>query len=399
MSAVAPKYEDFAGLALQLKSALEQRTQQEQVWGAQFAENKQEFLRVNHRLDLIEVALQRPGYASGGPGSAEGTPAAKVFWNYVRKGMEVVTPDERGIWTKALNDRWGSETKALSLTDETMGGFLAPPEFVNEIIKYEIPFSPIRTIANVRSTSAREVLVPVRKSTMSAIWVSETAGRSETTGLKYGRERLVSHEMYAEVILSRQDMEDSAFNLDQEVQSEVAIQFGVAEGAAFIIGTGVGQPEGLLTNPNITTINTGDAAKVTYQGLLDICHDLKSAYIPGACWIMNRKTIGKIRGITDTQGQPLWLPAINSGFMMGNPATILDLPYVECPDMPDVAGNAFPIMFGNFKRGYYILDRVQMEVQRLQEKYAESGQVAILVRKRVGGQVVLADALRKQKVA
>ncbi len=70
MSAVAPKYEDFAGLALQLKSALEQRTQQEQVWGAQFAENKQEFLRVNHRLDLIEVALQRPGYASGGPGSA-----------------------------------------------------------------------------------------------------------------------------------------------------------------------------------------------------------------------------------------------------------------------------------------------------------------------------------------
>ncbi len=317
----------------------------------------------------------------------------------MRKGMEVVTPDERGIWTKALNDRWGSETKALSLTDETMGGFLAPPEFVNEIIKYEIPFSPIRTIANVRSTSAREVLVPVRKSTMSAIWVSETAGRSETTGLKYGRERLVSHEMYAEVILSRQDMEDSAFNLDQEVQSEVAIQFGVAEGAAFIIGTGVGQPEGLLTNPNITTINTGDAAKVTYQGLLDICHDLKSAYIPGACWIMNRKTIGKIRGITDTQGQPLWLPAINSGFMMGNPATILDLPYVECPDMPDVAGNAFPIMFGNFKRGYYILDRVQMEVQRLQEKYAESGQVAILVRKRVGGQVVLADALRKQKVA
>jgi len=81
------------------------------------------------------------------------------------------------------------------------------------------------------------------------------------------------------------------------------------------------------------------------------------------------------------------------------PNNILGQPYVLAADMPDIAANAFPVLFGDFRRAYIIVDRVQIEVQRLTEKYAEQGVIGFLARKRVGGQVVLAEAVRKLKVA
>ena len=269
-----------------------------------------------------------------------------------------------------------------------------------DIIKAIVVMSPLRSFANVRKTSNRSVLYPVRKGVYAAKWVSETGTRSETTGLKYGMEEIPNHELYSEVLISNQDLEDSAFDMDAQLQMEATEEFAVAEGAAFINGTGIGQPEGILTNSSVTTnyVAGTDAAKVVFAGLANLYYGLKSGYAANATWLMNRSTIGAIRQIVDGNQRPLWEPGF-PGFSGMEPPTIFGRPYAEMPDMPNVASNAFPIAFGDIKRGYLIVDRVTMVVQRLVEKYAEQGQIAYLVRKRVGGQVVLAESIKVLKIA
>src|SRR6185503_1068125 len=131
---------------------------------------------------------------------------------------------------------------------------------------------------------------------------------------------------------------------------------------------------------------------VTAAGLIAIWGNLKTVYSKQATWLMNRATIAQIRGLTDSQGRFLWEP----GLADGTPPNLLGSPYIEVPDMPSTpsaTGTTFPILYGNIKRGYLVVDRINVVVRRLQEKYAESGQIAYLVRKRVGGQVVLPEAI------
>lgn len=289
-----------------------------------------------------------------------------------------------------------SEKKALSIGDETAGGYLAPPEFVQDIIKGVQLISPVRPLASVRTTSRRSVQYPVRSGVFAAKWVGETAARSETAGLTYALEEIPNHELYADVLVSDQDLEDAVFNLEQEILDNCTEQFAKAEGAAFINGTGTGQPEGLLTNASIAAdAQTASASgNITAAGLLTCWGNLKTVYSKNATWLMNRQSIVQVRGLTDSQGRYLWEP----GLADGTPPNLLGSPYIEVPDMPNTptaTGTTYPIMYGNIKRAYLIVDRIQVVVRRLQEKYAESGQIAYLVRKRVGGQVVLPEAVRK----
>ncbi len=287
------------------------------------------------------------------------------------------------------------EVKALQAVDDTGGGYLAPMDFVQDIIKTIILYSPVRDVATVRQTENKSILYPTRTATFAAQWVTEQQQRTETTGLKYGQEEILAHEMYALVLITYADMEDAYFDMAQQIQMESAEQFAVTEGAAFVSGNGVGKPEGLLTNANVNNVHTGNANLITADGLINTAYSIKSAYAKNAVWLLNRSTLGAIRTLKDSYGQYLWQPGIASDI----PNTILDHPYVETPDMPAVAAGAYPIIFGDIKRAYVIVDRVQMVMTRLTERYADFGQIGFIARKRVGGQVVLPEAILKVLVS
>lgn len=138
------------------------------------------------------------------------------------------------------------------------------------------------------------------------------------------------------------------------------------------------------------------ARALTADGIINFAYSLKSDYARRATLLLNRKTVGAIRLLkSSTSGEYIW----QTNYQAGSPPTILGLPYLEMPDMPDVAGSAFPIALGDFNRGYMIVDRVDMSVTWLNELYATSGQVGFLIRKRVGGQVILPEAILKLEVA
>ncbi|MFQ5954714.1 MAG: phage major capsid protein [Kiloniellales bacterium] len=340
--------------------------------------------RLSDHIGRLETALKRthPSHRSGEAGwhrSASG----RAFAGFLRKGTERLAPDE---------------VKALTVSNDTTGGFLAPPEYVREIIKGETEISPIRAVARVRQTGNRAVQVPKRTGQFAAQWTGEVETRAETTGLTYGLEELPTHELYALVDISQQDLEDAEFNLEEELGQEFAEQFSLAEGTAFVSGNGVKQPAGFMADSTVASDNSGSAATVAdangqANGLIDLFHNLKTAYARNGTWLLSRKTLGAVRKLKDANNNYVWQP----GLAMGMPATILGAPYVEAPDMPDEAANAFPIAFGDFRRAYLIVDRIQMSVLRDPFTQATSGSVRFIARRRVGGQVVLAEAIRKLK--
>jgi HK97 family phage major capsid protein len=266
---------------------------------------------------------------------------------------------------------------------------------VRELLKTITEISPIRSIARVRSTGARSIQIPKRDGQFAAQWVSESGTRSETTGYTVGLEELPAHEMYALVDISEQDLEDTVFDLEAEMQSEFAEQFAKAEGTAFVSGNAVGKPQGFMDNSSVGEINSGSADAVTADGLISLVHNIKSDYTRNGTFVFNRATLASIRKLKDTAGQYVFQTGMMLGGNMVN--TILGHPYVEATDMPSEGSNTYPVAFGDFRRAYMIVDRVNLAVLRDPFTQATTGNVRYIARKRVGGQVIQAEAINKLK--
>jgi|TARA_R100000149_G_C5880899_1_gene146040 HK97 family phage major capsid protein len=339
------------------------------------AEKKQE--GVAEKVEQLETVLSRP---SAGYDSKSVDETCAAFDLYCRKGIDHLSDVEK---------------KALTVSNDTTGGYLAPPEYVRELIKTVTEISPIRSIAKVRSTGQRSIQIPKRTGQFSAQWVSESGTRAETTGYEVGLEEIPAHEHYALVDISEQDLEDTVFDLEAEMQSEFAEQFAKAEGTAFVSGNAVGKPEGLLTNSNVSEVVSGSASALTADGLISLVHSIKSEYGKNGTFVFNRTTLAAIRKLKDTAGQYVF----QAGMMLqgGVTNTILGHGYVEATDMPSEGSNTFPVLFGDFNKAYMIVDRVNLAVLRDPFTQATTGNVRYIARKRVGGQVILPEAIVKQK--
>lgn len=329
------------------------------------------------KLDNLETVIARPNTGE----SKDVDIQMKAFGDWLRKG-EV---DE-------------VEKKALYESDDTLGGFYAPAEYVADLIKGVTEISPIRSIARVRTTSNRGIEIPKRTGQFSATFVAETGTRSETTGYTTGLMQIDAHELYALVDISQAMLEDSAFDLEAEMSEEFGTQFAKAEGTAFVSGNSVGRPQGFTdTTAGVGSTNSGSGTALTANGLVDLTMAIKSDYMANATFVMNRATFADVLKLEDTEGQKIFVNAMS--YVGGTPATILGKPYILAEDMPDVGGSAKPIAYGDFSRAYTIVDRVNLSVMRDPYSQATSGNIRYVARRRVGGTVVLPEAIRLQNIS
>lgn len=349
------------------------------------AEQKAAFEKLNERLDAAEQGLadmqtktSRPEFDRDKGEDQETVQYQKAFGEFLRKGS--VSPEL---------------AKSLSRTDDRTGGYLAPSEMVKEIIKGETDYTPVGDLAYVRNTTSKSVQAPKRTGQFAATRVGEGQTRSETDGLRYGQEEIHTSPLHALVIVSLEDLEDSAFDLEAEIIAEAAEQFGVKTGTEFVSGTGAnGQAEGFLVNSDVASVNMGSSSAVLHDGLVGFLHGFKRNHFLNFKWAMNLKTLGECRKVKDDNNNPIYVP-----MALDTPATLIGKPYEIVQEMPDLASGTTPIAGGNFKRGYWWVNRVDMQVQRLVEAYASSGQIGFQVRARNGGQVVLAEAIKKLNMA
>lgn len=326
------------------------------------------------KLAEIETLLKRP---ANGMEAKQVDLSLKAWDSFMRKG-------EAGMDEMEL--------KALTVGTAATAGNLAPAEYVEELVKVITEISPVRSVARIRQTSNKEIEVPSKTATFAAAWTAETGTRSETTGYTTSLNTIPTHELYALVDISSALLEDSVFDLEAEMNTEFAEQFAKAEGTAFISGNGTNKPTGITNGTTVASTTAAAAAAIATDDLMDLVHDLKSEYARSASFMMNRSTLGAVRKLKDTAGQYIFQTGFSG--QSGLPNTILGHSYVEAPDVADIAASAKSVIFGDFRRGYMIVDRVALSVLRDPYSQASSGNVRYIARRRVGGEVVLAEAMR-----
>ena len=331
------------------------------------------------KLNDIETMLKRPANAM----EAKDVDLSLKAWDsFMRKGESHM--DEM-------------ELKALTVGTAATAGNLAPAEYVEELIKVITEISPVRSVARVRQTSNKEIEVPSKTASFAAAWTAETGSRTETTGYTTSLNTIPTHELYALVDISGMLLEDSVFDLEAKMNTEFAEQFAKAEGNAFLVGNGTNKPTGILDGTTVASTTAAAAAAIATDDIMDLVHGLKSEYARNASFMMNRSTLGAIRKLKDTAGQYIFQTGFSG--QSGLPNTILGHPYVEAVDMADIAASAKPVVFGDYRRGYMIVDRVALSVLRDPYSQASTGNVRYIARRRVGGEVVLSEAMRALKMA
>jgi len=336
--------------------------------------------KVNDRLDEIEIKVNRPPVIPGNPDKKDGpSPEMKVFGTFVRKGEGVLTTEEQ---------------KVMRLSDDQSGGYVAPLEFSSRIITKLTEISNIRPIASVLQIGGSGVEWPKEGTdTVTVAWEDETLAAGD---YKWKMEKTTPKELKALITIKKTLLEDAYFNLEEYLVRKTSEKFQKKEGVAFISGPGTAyQPEGMLTNGEVPIVVSGVADAIAADGLVNLCYDLPDTYARNARFAMSRKTVGKTRLLKDKNDQYLW----QAGLQPGQPSTLLGYPITELVDMPAVAANAYPVLFGAFNAAYQIVDRINIEVQRLVEVYATQGLIGFLFRKRTDAQVILPEALRKLKIA
>ncbi len=346
------------------------------------------------RLDELALKAARPALAH--PPEAASAQAGEhkaAFETYMR----------RGDAAQLLR----IEEKALSSGSGPDGGYLAHDELESTVTRMLSEASPVRAVASVRRISAGTYRKPFATSRPASGWVSETAARPQTDTPALAELTFPAMELYAMPAATQTLLDDAAVDIGQWLAGEIIDAFAAQETDAFINGDGATRPRGLLGVPTVDEaswswgslgwIKTGaDGALPATNAsdpLVDLVYALKSGYRQNATWMMNRRTQAEIRKLKDAEGNYIWQPAASA---QARP-TLMGFSVTEVEQMPDMATGAHAIAFGDFRRGYLVVDRTGVRV--LRDPYSAKPYVLFYTTRRVGGGVQDFDAIKLLKFA
>ena len=320
---------------------------------------------------------------------------------------EEAAPEVKGFVDSYLRRGATSEYKSISGAVPSDGGYAVPRQIDAMIARTLTGISPIRAIAQVVQTGSAGYRKLVTTGGTASGWVSETAARPETDTPNFAEIAPPTGELYANPAASQAMLDDTGFDLENWLASEIAMEFARAEGTAFVSGSGVDQPLGFLSSP-VSTSDDGSRSFGTLQyigsgdsdgfdanpdaRLIDLVHTMKAGHRQGASFVMNSATLAEVRKLKTADGAFLWQP----GLVEGQPDRLLGYPVVEAEDMPDIAAGTFPIAFGNFRHGYLIAERSATQV--LRDPFTNKPFVHFYATKRVGGQVLDSNAIKLLRI-
>ena len=345
--------------------------------------------RINKSLDELMLKSRRP--IIGAEMKTEPSEHKKAFESYVRKG------ETHGLFSL--------EAKAMSVGSGQDGGYLVPPEVEAAIGRLLSRASPMRQIADVRQVSASLYKKPFNTNGAASGWIGETTTPAQTTSATLAELQFPTMELYAMPAASQTLLDDSIVNIDQWMAQEVEIIFAEQETDAFLNGDGVTRPKGILSYPKVAQgswtwgnsgyLATGVAGAFPTTNpsdkLVDLIYAARAGYRQNGHFLMSRNTQSSIRKFKDTVGDYLWQPAAAAD---GN-ATLLNFPVIESEYMPDVATASYSVAFGDFKRGYLIVDRIGIRI--LRDPFSAKPYVLFYTTKRVGGGMQDFDAIKLLK--
>lgn len=363
--------------------------------------NDEKVDRIEASLQAFETELERQSQVRAAIGAVtqetESDKYSAAFRGWMQNGVDanlIGTPQPRA---------------ALETQSDPDGGFLVPEQMETTVSRIQAAVTVMRNISQVMTISSGVYKKPVNLGGATSGWVGEKAARPETSTPQLSELSFPAHEIYAMPNATQTMLDDASVDVEGWLAGEVATEFMEEEGNAFVDGDGVNKPRGFTSYDKVANssyawgklgyIASGVAASLTdgsnngIDALIDLQYALKQGYRPNARWVMNRTTTGVVRKLKDANDAYHWQPST----ALGEPATFLGHPVSVEDYMADVGADAYPIAFGDFQRGYLIVDRVGIRV--LRDPYTNKPYIQFYTTKRVGGGVQMFEAIKLLKVA
>lgn len=334
----------------------------------------------------LEEELKQVKRPTGGSQSKAASEHKTAFIGFMRKGKD-----------DGLREL---ERKALQVGVDEDGGYAVPEELdrtILNLLKDEVVMRQEATTITVGGANYKKL---VNLGGTASGWVGETDARPETDASKLGQIEPFMGEIYGNPQATQTMLDDAFFNVEDWINSELAIEFAEQEEIAFTSGNGNKKPKGFLAyastlDPDKTRafgtlqhILSGAAAGVTADAIIKLVYTLRKVHRNGAKFMMNNNSLFAIRILKDSEGNYLWRP----GLELGQPSSLAGYGVAENEQMPDIAADAKAIAFGNFKRGYTIVDRIGTRI--LRDPYTKKPFVGFYTTKRTGGMLVDSQAIK-----
>lgn len=376
------------------------------------------------RLDKIEKRIEeqesaealadRPNATSNKGGyTSEQREHKATFLDWVRR------PTDERCKNRIAECQHELQRKDVSIGTTTAGGYGLPKEISDQIEVRVRQLNPFRELVDVVSCSSNDFNYLVSMGDGSSGWSSETGSRSATTTPTLRNVAPSFGELYALPTASNWSLEDVQFDVQKWLVDDISADWASAEATAIISGNGSDKPTGILnSSPSssnddssplraqnviqyvpLTSPGSPITSTTNYiDSLIDLVGSVKERYLQEGdkcAFVMHRLSAARIRKAkASTGGNYLW----EESSQAGQPASLLGYKVLTCDAMGLLTtGNAFPVLFGNFRRGYLLADRTSMQLTL--DPYSTPGKTRFYARRRVGGRVKNCDAIKALKIA
>lgn len=295
---------------------------------------------------------------------------------------------------------------AMSVGSDPDGGYLVLPALSSTMTRKLYDSVAMRRLARVETMeTGSEWMEPIDFEESNAMWIGENDSRPETDTPQLKMLKIALDELYALPKLTQRLLDDSSWNLGAWIVRKITDKFIRSENEAFVLGSGIGKPRGLLTYDTaaadddtrsfgvLQTVNSSSATEVTLSGLRNLFWKVRAPHRRNASWLMSSETANQVDSILDGNGRPIWRDGVDAS----TPPTLLGRVVEFEENMPAVGAGALPIAFGDFAEGYTIVDRPG--VKMIRDDVTTKGQVKFYAYRRVGGGLANSDAVKLLKIA
>lgn len=337
-------------------------------------------LKTNIENELAE--FKRPA-----GGNKQASAHKEAFARFIRKG------DDQGLAEL--------EQKAMQTGVDADGGYAVPEELNTDILSKLRDEVVMRQECNVITVGTPDWKKLTNNGGISSGWVGETDERSETGTPKLGVISPVWGEIYGNPYATQTMLDDAFFNVELFITDELTQEFAEREEEAFTLGDGNKKPKGFLSYETAAQADkdrdwgklqkmVAGAASLSADDIVKLIYSLRKVYRAGSKFMMNNQSLLAVRLLKDDKGNYIWQP----GLQVGQPSLLSGFAVAENEQMPDIGDSSgkAPIAFGNFKRGFYIFDRIG--IRMLRDPYTKKPFVGFYTTKRVGSMLNDSNAIK-----
>ena len=334
------------------------------------------------RREEIEAELSKPTSKplTGKPMKADGDKAIKT-------GR--ASDEYKKALLQAMRTNFRQISNVLQEGIDPQGGYLVRDEYDKRLIDILTEENVMRTLGTNITTSG-EHKINIAATKPAAAWIEE--GGTLTFGdATFDQIILDAHKLHVAIKVTEELLYDNAFNLENYILTQFGKALSNAEEDAFINGTGVGQPLGILaeTGGAQVGVTSASSTKVTADEIINLVYSLKRPYRKNAVFLANDVCVAELRKLKDNNGQYLWQPSLQAG----EPDRVLGYKVYTSPYFPVPTAGGTAVAFGDFSY-YNIGDRGTRSFAELKELFAGNGMIGFVAKERVDGKLVLPEAIK-----